>query len=255
VVPNGKAKLLNELYSKLVEQSVNIPDKFTDQLCQAAKSAKIHVIIGVHERNSESSNSSLYNSLLYIDEKGKIIGKHRKLVPTGGERLIWAAGDGSTLFHYEAPFAKIGGLICWENYMPLARFTMYAQGVQILAAPTWDKSDNWLISLQHIAREGGLFVIGCCSLIGMKDVPDRLEFKQFYPPDKEWINPGRSCIINPQGEYIAGPLDNKEDILLAEIDLNEIIAAKRMFDVAGHYARPDIFRFSINRKPYQNIKP
>jgi nitrilase len=255
VVPNSKSKLLNHLYVKLVENSMSIPDKSTDQLSQAAKSAKINVIIGLHERNTESSNSSLYNSLLYINDNGQIIGKHRKIVATGGERLIWAAGDGSTLFNFQAPFAKIGGLICWENYMPLARHAMYARGIEILAAPTWDKSDNWLLSLQHIAREGGMFVISCCSVIRMSDIPDELEFKHFYPPEKEWINPGKSCVVNPQGEFIAGPLENKEEILYAEIDLNQITAAKRMFDAAGHYARPDIFQFSVNHEAYLHMKP
>ena len=255
VVPNSRANILNELYAKLVANSLSIPDKFTEQLAKAAKAAKIYVIMGMHERNNEASNASLYNTLLFIDDKGQIVGKHRKLIPTGGERLIWAAGDGSTLHSFQTPFAKIGGLICWENYMPLARYAMYAWGTQILAAPTWDKSDSWLLSLQHIAREGGLFVIGCCTALRLNDIPDSYEFKQFYPPNKEWLNPGKSCIINPQGEFITGPVENKEEILYAEIDLNKILESKRMFDVAGHYARPDIFQFSLNQQPYLNINP
>ncbi len=254
VVPNGRASLLNDLYSKLVENSLSIPDRFTEKLCQAARAAKIMVAIGVHERNTEASNASLYNTLLLIDSRGRILGKHRKLIPTGGERLIWSPGDGSTLEVFSTPLAKIGSLICWENYMPLARFAMYSRGAQILAAPTWDKSDNWLLSLQHIAREGGMFVISSCSAIRMSDIPDHLDFKEYYPEGKTWINPGRSCIINPFGEFLAGPVEEAEEILYAELDLRQIVSAKRMFDVAGHYARPDIFQFTVNKMPFQNIK-
>ena len=247
VVPNSKSKILNDLYAELVKNSVTIPDKSTDKLCKAAKEAKINVIIGMNERNGETSNSSLYNTILFIDENGKIGGKHRKLIPTGGERLIWAQGDGSTLNIFNSPIGKIGGLICWENFMPLARQAMYNGGAQILASPTWDKSSRWLQSMQHIAREGGMFVIGSCMTLKMKDVPDRYEFKQFYPDGRDWINTGNSCIINPNGEFIAGPSEMKEEILYAKIDLDDIIKSKRMFDVAGHYSRPDVFHFEVKK--------
>lgn len=252
LVPNSRGAVLNDLYTELVQNAVSIPDASTKQLCRAAKSAKIHVAIGMHERNSEASNSSLYNTLLFIDKSGNIMGKHRKLIPTGGERLIWAQGDGSTLHVFNTPFGKLGGLICWENYMPLARNAMYTAGTQILAAPTWDKSENWLLSMKHIAREGGMFVINCCMAIGMKDIPDEYDFKKEYPEGREWINSGNSCIINPKGEVIAGPLEQKEDILYAEVDLSLITAAKRMLDVAGHYARPDVFKFEVNHDPNTN---
>jgi len=247
VVPNGRNAVLNELYSELVQNAVSIPDESTKLLCQAAMKAKIYVVIGVHERNTEASNASLYNTLLFIDDQGKIMGKHRKLIPTGGERLIWAQGDGSTLHVFETSFAKVGGLICWENYMPLARNAMYAGGTHILAAPTWDKSENWILSMRHIAREGGMYVISCCMALRMRDIPARYEFKKAYPEGREWINSGNSCIVNPKGEIIAGPLEMKEDILYAEIDLNQIIETKRMFDVSGHYSRPDVFEFHVNR--------
>lgn len=247
VVPNSKSKILNDLYAELVKNSVTIPDKSTDKICKAAKEAKINVIIGMNERNSESSNSSLFNTILFINEKGKIGGKHRKLIPTGGERLIWAQGDGSTLKVFDSSIGKIGGLICWENFMPLARQAMYDGGTQILASPTWDKSSRWLQSLQHIAREGGMFVIGSCMVIRMKDIPDKYEFKKYYPEGRDWINTGNSCIINPNGEFIAGPSEMKEEILYAKIDLEDIIKSKRMFDAAGHYSRPDVFHFEVNR--------
>jgi nitrilase len=246
-VPNNKNAMLNELYSQLVQNAVKIPDESTDLLCAAAKKAKIYVIMGLNERNAEGSNASLYNALLYIDDQGNIMGKHRKLIPTGGERLIWAQGDGSTLNVFETPFAKIGGLICWENYMPLARNAMYMEGTQILAMPTWDKSDTWLQSIQHIAREGGLYVISCCMVLKPEDIPDRYDFKKTYPEGREWINSGKSCIVSPKGEIVAGPLEMKEEILYAEINLNLITESKRMFDVAGHYARPDVFEFKVNK--------
>jgi nitrilase len=247
VVPNSKSKILNELYSELVQNAISIPDKWTNKLCDAAKSAKINVVIGINERNNESSNSSLFNTLLFIDDKGKIIGKHRKLIPTGGERLVWAQGDGNTLNVFNTSIGKVGGLICWENYMPLARQAMYYGGAQILAAPTWDKSEKWLQSLRHIAREGGMYVIGSCMSIKMKDIPDRYEFKKLYPDGREWINTGNSCIIDPNGEFVAGPSEMKEEIIYAKIDLDEIIKSKRMFDVAGHYARPDVFEFKVKK--------
>jgi len=226
----------------------------TGEFCTAAKKNKIIIAIGINERNTEASNSSLYNTLLYIDEKGNIMGKHRKLIPTGAERLIWAQGDGSTLNSFETPVGKIGGLLCWENFMPLARNAVYSWGTQIHLTPTWDSSDGWKNSMKHIAREGGMFLINCCQAIHIKDIPNKYEFKKLYPEGKEWINPGNSCIINPKGQFIAEPLKAKKDILYADIDLGEIAASKWIFDVTGHYARPDVFNFSINQKPNEIIK-
>jgi nitrilase len=248
LIPNSKGAELNDLYIKLVENAISVPDESTNKLCKAAKSAKINVAIGMHERNYETSNTSLYNSILFIDEQGAIMGKHRKLIPTGGERLIWAQGDGSTLKTYDTSAGKIAGLICWENFMPLARNAIYELGTQILISPTWDKSPNWIQTMQHIAREGGIFVISCCMALKMSDIPDDYEFKKMYPKDREWINVGNSCIIAPNGKILEGPLEEKEGVLYADIDLKQIIAAKRMFDVVGHYARPDVFEFNLKNK-------
>ena len=247
LIPNSKGAVLNDLYIRLVESAVSVPDESTDKLCRAAKAAGINVVIGMNERNSGKSSASLYNSLLFINSEGKITGVHRKLMPTGGERLIWAQGNGATLKAYDTTAGKIAGLICWENYMPLARTAIYETGAQILAAPTWDKSPNWLESMKHIAREGGLFVISTCMAIKKDDIPDEFDFKNLYPQDKEWINTGNSCIIDPKGKFLAGPLDAQQGIIYAELNMNEIIEAKRMFDVAGHYSRPDVFNFSINK--------
>ena len=245
LIPPNKSKELGNLYLKLVENAVSIPDATTDRLCKSAKLAKINVVIGMNERNSETSNSSLYNTILFIDDQGEILGKHRKLMPTNCERLIWAQGNGSTLTSYDTSAGKLGGLICWENFMPLARNAIYESGAQILASPTWDKGDNWLGSLQHIAREGGLFVIGNCMTLHIDDIPE--ELKGIYPEDEEWISTGESCILNPLGKVIAGPLGRKEAILYADINLQDVIVARRRFDVVGHYARPDVFNFSVNK--------
>jgi len=246
LIQNSKGAALNELYIKLVENAVSVHDQSMDQLCKVAKEAGINVVMGMNERNSESSGASLFNSLLFINDLGEIMGKHRKLIPTGGERLVWAQGKGDTLRSYQTTAGKLAGLICWENYMPLARTAIYESGAQILASPTWDKSSNWLQSMQHIAREGGLFVISACMSLRMDDIPDEYEFKKLYPEGREWINTGNSCIIAPNGQIIAGPLEAEEGILYADIDLQQIIVAKRMFDVAGHYARPDLFNLSLN---------
>ena len=247
LIPNSKGADLNELYLKLVENAVSIPDDSTDKLCKAAKKANINVVIGMNERNTETSNSSLFNSLLFIDDKGSLLGKHRKLIPTGGERLIWAQGDGSTLNSYDTSAGKIAGLICWENLMPLARNAIYELGTQILATPTWDKSPNWLQSIQHIAREGGVFIISACMVLKIDDIPDEYGFKKLYPEGREWITVGNSAIIAPNGQVLAGPLEAEEGILYADIDLQDIIKAKRMFDAVGHYSRPDVFSFNVKK--------
>ena len=247
VTTGGQGDLLDALYTELVENSIAIPDDATEKLCQTARKAKINVVMGINERNREASNASLYNSLLYIDDAGNILGTHRKLIPTAGERTVWSQGNGSTLEVYNTSVGKLGGLICWENYMPLARNAMYAWGTQIYVAPTWDRGNMWVTTLRHIAKEGGMFVIGCCMPLHINDIPDRLEFKKLYSEGTEWINTGHSCIVSPNGKLIAGPLTEKEEILYAEIDLKQITASKRMFDVTGHYARPDVFKFEVNR--------
>jgi nitrilase len=246
-----------ELYGELLDQSVTIPSSATDKLCKVAKAAGVHVVIGVDERNVEASGGSIYNTLLYIDGQGRIMGRHRKLVPTMAERLVWAPGNGSTLDVYDTPYGKLGGLICWENYMPLARFAMYAWGVQIYVAATWDSSDGWVGTLQHIAREGRCVVIGCCIAMTRGQIPARFAFKSLYPksktPDDEWVNGGNSAIVAPSGKILAGPALNEETILYAQINPAELREAKFSLDAAGHYARPDVFQLTINRDANEMI--
>ena len=248
VLPPKENRIMTNLYAELVQQSVTVSSDDVTQLCKAAKQAKIHVVIGINERNDEASGSSLYNTILYIDEDGKLLGKHRKLIPTAPERMVWAQGDGSTLEVYDTQIGKLGGLICWENYMPLARYSMFAWGTQIYVAPTWDNGEPWLSTLRHIAKEGRVYVIGCCSAAQMNDIPDRYEFKKFYDKSKEWINVGDSAIINPDGKTIAGPLNKQEGILYAEVDLTLVTGSRWKLDVAGHYARPDVFQLTVNRE-------
>src|SRR2546421_4571804 len=245
-IPPGEQGLLNELYSELLTNSVAIPSDATDRLCGAAKLANAYVVMGMSERNVEASGASLYNTLLYTDAQGEILGKHRKLVPTGGERLVWAQGDGSTLQVYDTSLGKLGGLICWENYMPLARYALYAWGTQLYLAPTWDRGEPWLSTLRHIAKEGRVYVVGCSIALRKEDIPDRFAFKaKYYAEAGEWINKGQSAIIGTDGKFISGPLNAEEGILYAELDPKQMRGPKWNLDVAGHYARPDVFRLTV----------
>ena len=254
-VPAGEDELHSRLYAEFLANSVEIPGTCTRQLCQAARQAGAYVVMGLSERNSEASGASLYNSLLYIDPDGNILGKHRKLVPTGGERLIWAQGDGSTLAVYDTPFGKLSGLICWENYMPLARYTLYAWGVQVYAAATWDRGEPWLATLRHIAREGRVLVLSSAMLLRKSDLPDRLGLKErFYAGAGEWINVGESAIVSPEGEFLAGPLREQEGILYADVDPAALRGPKWTLDTAGHYARPDIFELTVHTAAHPMIK-
>jgi len=251
VVPGGQSGMHRELYGELLDQSVAVPSAATEKLGKAAKAAGAYVVIGVNERNVEASGSSLYNTLLYFGPDGKLLGRHRKLMPTSAERLVWAAGAGDTLEVYDTPYGKLGGLICWENYMPLARYAMYAWGTQIYVAPTWDSGDTWLPTLQHIAKEGRVVVIGCCIAMQRKDIPDRYDFKKLYGEggDEAWVNVGNSAIVDPDGHIIVGPAVETQEILYAEIEPRKLLEPRYWFDAAGHYGRPDVFQLTVNREP------
>jgi nitrilase len=215
-------------------------------LQRAVRLAKVRVAIGVNERNVEASGTSIYNSLVYIDDEGNLAGKRRKLVPTGPERIVWAQGDGSTFEAWDSPIGKVGGLICWESYMPLARFAMYAWGVRVLLAPTWDKGEVWQASLRHIAKEGRVLVVGCAMALKKSDVPDRFAFKEKYLREApEWLNSGESAIVSPDGTVIAGPVREKEEIVIVQIDEKDLSAPRWNLDVAGHYGRPDVFELIV----------
>jgi nitrilase len=248
-IPPGETHALRELYSELVENAVSVPSPATARLCEAAREAGVAVAMGINEINSEASGATLYNSLLYIGPDGRLLGSHRKLVPTVGERLVHGQGDGSSLDVHELPFGRLSGLICWENYMPLARYALYAQGVQIYAAPTWDRGEPWISTLRHIAKEGRVYVVSACSAMRKADVPDRLAFKAKYlAGGDEWINPGDSAIVNPDGKLLAGPVRHEETILYAEVDPRQMVGPRFQLDVAGHYGRPDVFELTVHRE-------
>jgi nitrilase len=249
-IPAGDSHTLRELHAELLEQSVDVPGPVTEAIGAAAREAGLYVALGVNERNVEASGTSLYNTLLWFGPDGALLGKHRKLVPTAGERLVHAAGDGSTLMSlHDAPFGKLGGLICWENYMPLARYALYAKGVTIWVAPTWDRGEPWLSTMRHIAKEGRVHVISACIPMRKDAVPDRLAFKAKYLADApEWLNPGDSVIVDPDGKLLAGPASKEETILVAEIDPRRAAGARFQLDVAGHYGRPDVFRLLVDER-------
>jgi nitrilase len=248
-IPTGHTHPLRELYAELLANAVTVPSDATDTLCAAARETGVAVTIGINEVNAESSGTTLFNTLLYIGPDGTILGKHRKVMPTGGERIVWGFGDGSDLEVYDLPFGRLGGLLCWENYMPLARYAMAAWGTEIFIAPTWDRGEPWLSTMRHVAKEGRCVVVGCCTPMRKADIPDRFSFKEKYlGAVQDWINTGESVIVDPDGKILAGPAPGQETILYAEIDRAKITGSRWQLDVAGHYARPDIFELVVHRR-------
>ena len=241
---------LNELYAQWLANAVTIPSDITDRLCRVAHRARINVVMGLNERDAESGGTTCYNTLLYINAQGHIVGKHRSLLLTGAERLVWTQGDGSTLQVHTLPFGIISGLIGGEHYLPLARYALYSWGMQLFVAAATDSGEPWLSTLRHIAREGHIFVIGCGMLLHAADIPDNYPFKyRRSPEDRAWIHPGDSGIVNPAGVFIAGPVREREEVLYAEIDPRQMIGPRWMLDVAGHDGRPDIFHLTIRHEP------
>jgi nitrilase len=254
-VPAGDTGTLRELYSELLDNSITVPSPATDRLCSAARDAGVTVAISVNERNAEASGGTLYNTTIFIGPEGEILGKHRKLVPTGGERLVHAQGDGSTLHVFDTDVGRISCLICWENYMPLARHAMWACGAEIHVAPTWDRGEPWLSTMRHIAKEGRVYVLGCGSAIRKDDLPDRFTSGEgFLPAGMEWVNPGDSVIVDPDGKLVAGPERNAETIVYGEIDPRAIRGPRFQLDVAGHYGRPDVFQLNVSREERPMIR-
>ena len=234
-------------YARLFDQSVVVPGPVTDTLGEAARAAKAYVSIGVNERDEHGS--TLYNTQLYFGPDGAFLGKHRKLMPTGGERLVWGMGDGSTLPVFDTPFGRLGGLTCWENYMPLARAAMYAQGIEIYLAPTWDNCDVWVASMRHIAKEGRCYVIGVNFCMRASDVPADIPGRdEIYGGADDWMSRGNTIIVDPDGQVLAGPLVEEEGILVAELDVAKAQTSRRQFDAVGHYNRPDVFRLHVDTR-------
>lgn len=234
-----------DLWHQFAKNSITIGDEYCRQISDFVRQAGLFLVLGVTERDAVSG--TLFCSILYFDKTGTLVGKHRKLKPTGTERILWGEGDGSTLQVLDTDFGKLGGLICWENLMPLARMALYGQGVQIYVAPTADARDTWLSTLIHIACEGRCYVIGCNQFVTKKDYPAHLQEEIQNEP--EIMCRGGSVLIDPLGEVLAGPVYNEETILIAELDMDVVAKSKFDFDVIGHYARNDVFEFSVNKKP------
>lgn len=245
--PGGDWNLSEELHARLLKNAVNLESEDLLPLYEVALKNNVTIVCGLEERDSKLSQSTLYNTVVIIGQDGTLLNKHRKLMPTNPERMVWGFGDASGLKVVETSVGRIGTLLCWENYMPLARYALYSQGVEIYIAPTYDSGDNWIGSLQHIAREGGCWVVGCGNLMKGSDFPDDFPEKStLYPDEDEWVNPGDSVVIAPGGEIIAGPMRKEAGILYCDIDREKVSIAKRTLDVTGHYSRPDIFTLSVN---------
>ena len=205
------------------------------------------------EKDTQSSGGTLYCTLIYFGPDGRLLGKHRKLKPTAAERFIWGEGDGSTLPVIATELGKIGGLICWENYMPLARMAMYNKGVEVYLAPTADSRESWQATIRHIACEGRCYVLSCNQYFTREMYPDDFEGWEELKDQPEVLSRGGSAIISPLGEVLAGPLFDEEGILAADLDLAEVARGKFDFDVVGHYARPDVFQLIVNEEPAHSV--
>ena len=231
-------------FRKYFDSSIDVPGWATEQLSRTAKENAVYLVLGVIERDL----GTLYCTVLFFAPNGTFLGKHRKLMPTAMERLIWGFGDGSTLPVFETPLGKLGAVICWENYMPLLRMAMYAKGIQLYCAPTADDRDTWMATMQHVALEGRCFVLTACQHLRRADCPADYAAIQGDDPTTV-IMRGGSAIISPLGQILVGPVFNEDAILTTEIDPAEIARGKYDLDVVGHYARPDVFRLHVNEKP------
>jgi nitrilase len=230
-------------FRRYFDGAIDVPGPAVDRLGRTAREHAVYLVIGVIERDI----GTLYCTVLFFAPDGAYLGKHRKLMPTAMERLVWGFGDGSTMPVYDTPYGKLGAVICWENYMPLLRMAMYAKGIQLYCAPTADDRDTWLSSMQHVALEGRCFVFSACQHLRRADCPADYAAIQGDDPATVLMR-GGSVIVGPLGQLLAGPIYNENAILAAEIDLGEITRAKYDLDVVGHYARPDIFQLHVNER-------
>ncbi len=233
-----------ELFRRHWASSVDVPGPVTDRLGEMARKHSVHLVIGVIER----AGGTLYCTVLFFDPAGTLMGKHRKVMPTAAERLVWGYGDGSTLPVFETEIGRLGAVICWENYMPLLRMAMYQKGIQLYCAPTADARDTWIASMRHIACEGRCFVLSANQFARRRDYPEDYPIDGVEDPDAVLCR-GGSLIVSPLGEILAGPAFDGEAVLVADLDLGEIVRGKYDFDVVGHYARPDIFRLYVDESP------
>ncbi|RWO11084.1 MAG: carbon-nitrogen hydrolase family protein [Mesorhizobium sp.] len=247
--PGTDMALSSELHARLRSNAVDIERGDLETLQQAASQRAVTIVVGLNEIDSRFSGTTLFNTVVVIGPDGTLQNRHRKLMPTNPERMVWGTGDASGLRVVDTPVGRLGCLICWESYMPLARYALYAQSIDILINPTWDNGELCLATLRHIAREGGCWVIGTATALQGSDLPADFPDRDRLFKAEEWINDGDAVVVKPGGAIAAGPLNRDKGILFAEIDREAVGHARRSLDVAGHYSRPDIFSLSINRKP------
>ncbi|TIM11727.1 carbon-nitrogen hydrolase family protein [Mesorhizobium sp.] len=247
--PGTDMALSSELHARLRSNAVDIERGDLETLQQAASQRAVTIVVGLNEIDSRFSGTTLFNTVVVIGPDGTLQNRHRKLMPTNPERMVWGTGDASGLRVVDTPVGRLGCLICWESYMPLARYALYAQSIDILVNPTWDNGELCLATLRHIAREGGCWVIGTATALQGSDLPADFPDRDRLFKAEEWINDGDAVVVKPGGAIAAGPLNRDKGILFAEIDREAVGHARRSLDVAGHYSRPDIFSLSINRKP------
>ena len=250
--PGGDMALSGEFHARLRENSVDLSRDDLQPVREAAAKHRTTVVLGINELDSEFSGTTLFNTVVIIGRDGSILNRHRKLMPTDPERMVWGMGDASGLRVVDTPAGRLGSLICWESYMPLTRYALSAQDIEIYVAPTWDYGESWLATMRHIAKEAGCWVIGTATAVQGKDLPaDFPERDKLYEAE-EWINDGDAVVVKPMGTVVAGPLHREKGILYAEIDTEAAQRARRSLDVCGHYSRPDIFTFSVDRR---SLKP
>jgi nitrilase len=247
--PGGDMRLSSEIHARLRANAVDLSKGDLKPVQEAAAKHGATVVLGIHEIDSTFSGTTLFNCVVVIGRDGALLNRHRKLMPTNPERMVWGMGDASGLRVVDTPAGRLGSLICWESYMPLARYALYAQDIQIYVAPTWDTGESWIASMRHIAKEAGCWVIGTATAMQGSDVPDDFPDRDKLFKPEEWINDGDAVVVKPGGAIAAGPLTRQKGILYAEIDAEAARRARRSLDVCGHYSRPDVFEFSVNRKP------
>ena len=246
--PGADMALAGDIHARLRAEAVDLAHGDLAPLFEAAATHKVTVVTGLNERDSEFSGTTLFNTVVVIGADGRLLNRHRKLMPTNPERMIWGRGDGSGLNVVDTPAGRLGTLLCWENYMPLTRYALYAQNLEVLVAPTWDCGDEWVATMRHIAREGGCFVIGVGTAIQARDVPEDFpERARVFPEPDDWLCEGDAVVVKPFGRIAAGPLRREKGVLFAEIDPEVARRSRRSLDVTGHYSRPDIFRLTVNR--------
>ena len=239
-----------KLYMEYHKNSLDLESSDLKKLERLAKTTGAYLVIGVTEK--EKHHGSLYCSMLYISPARGLLGVHRKIKPTGTERVVWSEASGESLVTFQTKLGKLGGLLCWENYMPLARMAMYNKGVEIYIAPTADARDEWITTMKHIALEGRCFVLGCNQYVTKSMYPEK--FQALLAQAPEDLCRGGSIIVSPLGKVVAGPLFDRPGVLMAELDLDEISQSKLDFDVIGHYSRSDIFDFSVKNQPEIKIE-